>query len=72
LLYDRGEKEDGCMGEIVNLRTVKKQRAKAAAEGAAAANRVRHGRTGAEKKAAQMAEARRDKALDGLKLEEKR
>jgi len=59
------------MGEIVNLRSVKKARARDDAKQAAKENRARHGRTGAEKandrRAAERAEAavenaRRDNA----------
>jgi len=57
------------MGEIVNLNRVKKQRAKAVAVQAAAENRVRHGRTGAAKKAERLAEERRQAALNGAKKE---
>ena len=58
------------MGEIVNLRRVKKRKVLQAAEVAAAENRIRHGRTGAQKtndrraaeRLAQLVEgARRDK-----------
>ena len=37
------------MGEIVNLRSVKKAKARETAKQAAQENRVRHGRTAAEK-----------------------
>ena len=57
------------MGEIVNLRQVKKQRERAAAAKQAAENRVRHGRTGAAKQADRMAERRREAALDGAKVD---
>ena len=57
------------MGEIVNLRRTRKQRERAAAEQAAAENRVRHGRTGAAKKAEKIEEERRRVALDGAKVE---
>jgi hypothetical protein len=57
------------MGEIVNLRRVKKQRERDAAEQRAAENRVRHGRTGAAKKAERMTEERRQAALDGAKTD---
>lgn len=60
------------MAEIVNLRQIKKQRAKAAAVQAAAENRVRHGRTAAAKTAERIAEQRRQQALDGAKREEGR
>ncbi len=55
------------MGEIVNLRRVKKQRERAEAEALAAENRARHGRTAAEKKAERMTEARRQAVLDGAR-----
>jgi len=57
------------MGEIVNLRLVKKRRDRAAAADKAAENRVRHGRTGADKKAEALAEQRRQAALAGKKLD---
>lgn len=38
------------MAEIVNLRSVRKQRLRAAAAAEAAENRVRHGRTKAERR----------------------
>ncbi len=53
------------MAEIVNLRRVKKQRAQADAEALAAENRVRHGRTGAQKRADRLAEQRTQATLDG-------
>ena len=55
------------MAEIVNLRRVKKQRARADAAQAAAENRARHGRTGAEKKADKLEQARARRALDGAR-----
>jgi Domain of unknown function (DUF4169) len=58
------------MGEIVNLRRVKKQRERQAAAQAAAENRVRHGRTGAVKAADRMDEERRRVALDGAQVEQ--
>ena len=55
------------MGEIVNLRSVKKRviRAKQAAE--AKENRIRHGRTGSEKANDHSAEVRRAAQLDALR-----
>lgn len=38
------------MGDVINLRTERKRREKTKAAEAARENRVRHGRTGAEKK----------------------
>jgi hypothetical protein len=48
------------MGEIVNLRRVKRQRARDAAAEQAQENRVRHGRTGAQKAADALAAQRRE------------
>lgn len=56
------------MGEIVNLRRVKKQRERARAAAEAAQNRVRFGRTPAERDAAAAEAARRATALDGARL----
>ena len=60
------------MGEIVNLRQVKKQRAKAAAAAVAAENRVRHGRTGAAKQVERMEAERQKAVLDGAKKDDPR
>ena len=57
------------MAEIVNLNKARKARAKAERQAEAAANRVKHGRTGAEKAADRTAEARRRALLDGARLE---
>jgi hypothetical protein len=58
------------MAEIVNLRQVKKQRARAAAADHAAQNRARFGRTPAEKRAEAVEAARRRALLDGAKRED--
>ncbi len=58
------------MAEIVNLRRVRKQRARAAAAALAAENRVRHGRTGADKQAERIEQARQQAALDGKRRED--
>ena len=58
------------MGEIVNLRQVKKQRAKAAAAEAAAQNRAKFGRTKAEKQVDTMEAKRAARLLDGAKRDE--
>jgi Domain of unknown function (DUF4169) len=52
------------MGEIVNLRRAKKQRARDEAAVAAKQNRVRHGRTKVEKANDKRAEQRRAALLD--------
>jgi hypothetical protein len=57
--------EDGSMAEIVNLRRVKKQRARAAEAAAAAENRTRHGRSAAEKAADRLERTRASAHLDG-------
>ena len=53
------------MGEIVNLRAVKKARTQAEAKQAAKENRVLHGRTRAEKANDQRAAERQAARLDG-------
>jgi hypothetical protein len=56
------------MAEIVNLNRARKAKAKADAEPIAAANRVKHGRSKAEKANDRAAEARRQALLEGAKL----
>jgi hypothetical protein len=53
------------MGEIVNLRSVKKRLGREAAKQDAKESRVRHGRTKAELANDRRAEARRAALLDG-------
>jgi hypothetical protein len=56
------------MAQLINLRSVRKNRMRAQSDAEAKIKRERHGRTKAEKK---LAEARTDKArqtLDGLRL----
>ena len=55
------------MGEIVNLRRVKKQRERVEAAAEAKQNRVRHGRTKAEKANDQRQEERRKALLDAVR-----
>ena len=57
------------MGEIVNLRRVKKQRTRAEQAQEAKENRVRHGRTAAQKANDARAEQRRQEFLDGKRGE---
>lgn len=57
------------MGEIVNLRRARKARLNEAEAAKAEANRVRHGRTKAEKVAGATESGRTARALDGAKLE---
>lgn len=59
------------MGEIVNLRRLKKQRARQDAEAAAAENRVRFGRTKAERLAQAAERSLRDKTHEGHALTER-
>ncbi|WP_082543303.1 DUF4169 family protein [Sphingomonas sp. Leaf339] len=58
------------MAEIINLRTVRKARAREAASAAADANRIAHGRTKAEKQAARIEAERARRLLDGAKLDD--
>ena len=57
------------MAEIVNLNRARKARDRAAAESRAAANRVAHGRSRAEKQRDAGAKAKRDALLDGARLD---
>ena len=59
------------MGEIVNLNRARKTRAKAENKAQAAANRVVHGRSKADKTLTALERHRADKLLDGQKLESK-
>ena len=56
------------MAEIVNLRRVRKARQKAEDAAAADANRARHGRTKAERTAAEAEAERLRRVLDGAVL----
>ncbi|MBL8791600.1 MAG: DUF4169 family protein [Rhizobiales bacterium] len=58
------------MGEIVNLNRFRKQKAKETRERDADANRIRFGRSKAEKKLAESEKALADKSLDGHKIDE--
>jgi hypothetical protein len=55
------------MGEIANLRSVKKRLARDASASEAKQNRIRHGRTTAEKANDQRVEQRRATQLDVLR-----
>ncbi len=57
------------MGEIVNLRRMKRARAKAEAAAGAAETRARHGMTKAERAAEAKRRALLEKAVDGAALE---
>ena len=59
------------MAEIVNLRLIKKRKAKEAAEKTAAENRVLFGRTKAEKQFERDANRKRARFLDDHRLETK-
>jgi hypothetical protein len=53
------------VAEIINLRLARKARARAEAQGLAAANRARHGRTRAERDAARAEAEHAARDLDG-------
>lgn len=57
------------MGDVLSLSARRKAVARAEAEARAAENRVRHGRTGAEKAADRAEAARRERAHAGAVLE---
>lgn len=61
--------ENGAMGDVINLRTVRKAKARAEAAATAATNRAAHGRTKAEKSGAESERSRRDTLLDGASIE---
>lgn len=56
------------MAEIINLNRARKARARAEAATGAAANRAKHGRTGAAKAADARDAARRAALLDGARI----
>ncbi|MDB5615760.1 MAG: hypothetical protein JWQ22_3413 [Devosia sp.] len=58
------------MAEIINLRTVRKQKARASKEDQAAQNRVLFGRTKGEKLQQAAEKALAEKKIDGHKIEE--
>jgi len=58
------------MGEIVNLNRFRKRKAKDAEARVADTNRVKFGRTKAEKKLSEAEKALADKSLDGHKRED--
>ena len=60
------------MGDVVNLRQVRKARDKTEKEAKAAENRIRHGRTGAQKAADRLVREKREALLDGVRREEPR
>lgn len=55
------------MAEIVNLKRVRKRKARKAAETEAASNRLVHGRTKAERNLTQAEQQAADRKLDGHK-----
>lgn len=57
------------MAEIVNLNRARKAKARGEVQATAAANRIAHGRTKAEKQAAKAEAERRTRELDGAKRE---
>ncbi|MCQ8277249.1 DUF4169 family protein [Acetobacteraceae bacterium KSS8] len=58
------------MGEIVNLRTVRRRRDRAQQAEQAAGNRARFGRTGAEKTADRLDRDRAERQLDNARLDD--
>jgi hypothetical protein len=62
-------RQDDDMAEIVNLRRAKKLRAREQQSEIARENRVRHGRTGAEKTNDRRLAEQRKAALDGVQRE---
>lgn len=57
------------MGDVINLRQARKQKARAGKDAAAAANRAKFGRTKADKQQAAQDELRKTHALDQARLD---
>lgn len=57
------------MGEVINLRMARKARARVEAATQADANRARHGRTTAEKARDSAERERRERTLDGARID---
>ena len=57
------------MGDVVNLRRIKKLRARAADKQSAENNRVRFGRAADQRASDRLEEARRTASLDGKRLQ---
>jgi len=57
------------MADIINLNKARKARDKTEAKSNAAANRAAHGRTKADKSIAEARKDRRDRVLDGARIE---
>ncbi len=57
------------MADIVNLRAARKRKARAGKREKAAANRLLHGRDGAETQVAKLVEARTTRVHEGHRLE---
>lgn len=58
------------MADIINLRQARKVKARADKERAAEANRAKFGRTKADRESGRLAEARRERQLEGCRREE--
>lgn len=58
------------MGDVINLRSARKAKARATAAAQAAENRVRFGRAKAEKQADAAERTRAERLLDGAKRED--
>jgi hypothetical protein len=57
------------MGELINLRQARKAKKRVEGESQAEANRVKHGRTKADKQLSAMAKRKLDAVVDGARRE---
>lgn len=57
------------MGDLINLNKVRKAKARDVASATSEANRIKFGRTKAEKERDRLEKARAERLLDGAKLE---
>ncbi len=57
------------MGDLINLRQARKSRKRAEDSNKSEANRLKHGRTKADKRLAALTKQRQDSIVDGARLE---
>lgn len=57
------------MGDIINLRQMRKAKKRVESERRAVENRVKHGRSKAEKRLVEMAKQKHDAVIDGARRE---
>ena len=61
--------EATAVGDLVNLRQVRKSKGRARKQQQAAENRIKYGRSKSDRRKDEIEEARQDKAMDGKRLD---